>query len=43
MAVFGMDSEVWQRLDLRLLQNGPIAMYWRRDILDEDIAWLRGN
>lgn len=42
MAVFsdraGEDSG---GLDWHLLQNGPIVLYFRREILDADLAWLR--
>jgi RNAse (barnase) inhibitor barstar len=43
MAVFQEDSNTWQRLDWRLLQNGPIAMYLRRVVLEDDISWFVEN
>ncbi len=44
MAVFRDDDpSAWQRLDLRLLQNGPIAMYWKPAILVEDLGWFAAN
>ena len=41
MAVFSGDPSEFERLDWRLLQNGPIALYLRREVLDPDVAWLR--
>ena len=43
MAAFGTDQSEWQRLDLRLLQNSPVALYFRAGFLDEDTGWLRGE
>lgn len=43
MAAFSTDQSEWQRLDLRLLQNSPVALYFRPEGLNEDIAWLRGE
>jgi RNAse (barnase) inhibitor barstar len=43
MAVFEVEAETWDRLDYRLLQDGPVNLYWRRSYLDEDTAWLRAN
>ena len=34
-------SREWQRSDWKLLQNSPIALYYRAEILTEDLAWLR--
>jgi RNAse (barnase) inhibitor barstar len=41
MAAFSTDETEWQRLDLRLLQNSPVALYLRPAVLDEDLARLR--
>jgi len=41
MATFTGDPDESTRLDWRILQNGAICLYFRRRILDEDIAWLR--
>lgn len=43
MPVFADGPETWQRLDYRLLQHGPIALYHRATILEEDLAWLRAE
>ena len=43
MAVFRNDASEWQRLDWRVLQNSPIAMYLQSSILAEDTAWLAGH
>lgn len=40
MASFRDDPDELQRLDWRLLQNGPVTLYFRRAVLDEDVAWL---
>jgi RNAse (barnase) inhibitor barstar len=42
MAVF---HEPWNEhpLDWEILQNSPIALYFRQETLDQDIEWLRGN
>jgi RNAse (barnase) inhibitor barstar len=41
MTSFREDPSEWQRLDWRLLHNSPIALYYRAEILAEDLAWLR--
>jgi hypothetical protein len=43
MAAFTDDPAEWERLDWRLLQNGPIAMYHKRNLLSEDVSWLRDH
>src|SRR5215475_2595781 len=43
MPVFRDDPEEWQRLDLRLLQNGSIHLYYSLAILAEDVEWLRSH
>jgi RNAse (barnase) inhibitor barstar len=40
MALFGRD-ECWERLDWRLLRCGPVALYFRQEVLAEDVAWLQ--
>lgn len=41
MATFSGDGSDLQRLDWRLLQNGAVALYFRRSVLDADVIWLR--
>jgi RNAse (barnase) inhibitor barstar len=41
MAIFRRDDE--QKTDWALLQNGPITLYYRREILDKDLSWLHEN
>jgi RNAse (barnase) inhibitor barstar len=41
VASFSDDPSEFQRLDWRLLQNGAISLYFRREVLDGDVAWLR--
>lgn len=41
MAAFGTGQSEWQRLDLKLLQNSPVALYFRPEVLSEDMTWLR--
>jgi RNAse (barnase) inhibitor barstar len=43
MAAFGKDESEWQRLDLRLLQNSPVTLYFRPEVMEQDLAWLRGE
>ena len=40
MAIFRHDEEFWQ-LDWSLLQNGAVTLYFRRQVLAEDIEWLK--
>jgi RNAse (barnase) inhibitor barstar len=40
VASFRDDPEEWQRLDWRLMQNGPVALYFQAAVLEEDLAWL---
>src|SRR5437764_674526 len=35
------DDEKSGRLDLRILQNGAISLYYRETILAADVAWFR--
>jgi len=39
MAVF--EKEYWKRKDWDLLQNGPISLYYRQEVLQNDLEWLR--
>lgn len=41
MAAFSTDQSEWDRLDFSLLQNSPVALYFRQEVLDEDTASLR--
>ena len=43
MTSFRDDPTEWQRLDFRLMQNGPVAMYFSPAILNQDLAWLTAN
>lgn len=43
MAAFNDDPSEWERLDWRLFQNGAVAMYHKRDLLSEDVSWLRDH
>lgn len=43
MGVFRDDPEDWQRLDLSLLKNGSVHLYFRPVVLEEDVEWLRGR
>ena len=40
MVAFSTDGSEWQRLDLRLFQNSPVALYFRPEVLAEDLARL---
>ena len=41
MAVFRNEPEEFQRLDWRLLQNGAVTLYFRPQVLEEDVEWLK--
>lgn len=41
MAPFTQQEEHENRLDWQILRDGSIALYWRREFLDEDILWFR--
>ncbi len=43
MSVFHDTPEEWQRLDLTLLKNGSVHLYYRSAVLEEDVAWLRNH
>jgi RNAse (barnase) inhibitor barstar len=43
MAVFSDEPETYQRLDLSLLKNGSIHLYYRSSVLEEDVKWLRSH
>ena len=43
MAVFRDDADDFQRLDYALLQNGSVSLYFRSELLAEDIAWLSAH
>src|SRR5687767_9078982 len=43
MSVFRDDPEEWQRLDLSLLKNGSVHLYYRPSVLEEDVEWLRAH
>jgi len=43
MAAFTLGGDDEKGLDFRLMQNGSINLYVRRQILDEDVAWLSAH
>jgi RNAse (barnase) inhibitor barstar len=43
MAIFENNPEEWQRLDWRILQNGWTNLYWQKNILDNDLDWLKNE
>lgn len=43
MAAFKNDPADWQRLDWRLLQNSPVTLYFRREVLEGDLSWFRSE
>ena len=40
MAVFRDDPDDYQQLDFTLMQNGATTLYYRTEILAEDVKWL---
>lgn len=43
MAIFRNEPEEFQRLDWALLQNGAVTLYFRPQVLAEDLKWLERN
>ncbi len=44
MAIFRYDDVMLTHpLDWMLLQNGPITLYYHREILESDLSWLRDH
>jgi RNAse (barnase) inhibitor barstar len=43
MASFQDDEAKGERLDWTILRDGGIHLYWRSDILAEDVGWLESN
>ena len=43
MATFANEPEEFQRLDWVLLQNGAVTLYFRPQVLAEDIEWLKAH
>lgn len=41
MAAFTKEDEYGNRLDWKILRDGGVALYWRRELLDEDLDWFR--
>jgi RNAse (barnase) inhibitor barstar len=42
MTSFGRSPELQDRLDFRLLQFGPVALYYQSTVLDRDVAGVSG-
>jgi RNAse (barnase) inhibitor barstar len=40
VAAFSPDGSDFQRLDWQLLQNGAVSLYFRHELLDQDVRWL---
>lgn len=41
MAAFDAQDQTQEALDWVILRDGGIALYWRREYLDEDLEWFR--
>jgi barstar (barnase inhibitor) len=41
MAPFGAQDKKEETLDWVILRDGGIALYWRREYLDQDLEWFR--
>jgi len=41
MAAFDAEEQTKEALDWVTLRDGGIALYWRREYLDEDLEWFR--
>jgi RNAse (barnase) inhibitor barstar len=40
MSTFTDDPSEWTRLDWQLLQNSPVTLYFRPDVLEADVGWF---
>jgi len=40
MAAFDPATDLSDDLAYRLLANTPVTLFWRRQVLDETVAWL---
>lgn len=43
MATFQNNPDEWQRLDWSILQNGWTSLYWKQEILETDLTWLKSE
>jgi RNAse (barnase) inhibitor barstar len=43
MAVFSANEVIDQRLDWTVLRDGGVALYWRSEILADDLHWFGSN
>jgi RNAse (barnase) inhibitor barstar len=43
MASFSADEIDDERLDWTILRDGGVALYWRTEILSDDLNWLQSN
>jgi RNAse (barnase) inhibitor barstar len=43
MAIFRNEPDEFQRLDWLLLQSGAVTLYFRPQVLAEDVEWLKQN
>src|ERR1700722_722126 len=40
MAPFNQQDEQVQGIDWQILRDGGVALYWRRELFDEDLDWF---
>ena len=43
MTPFENDENTWQRLDYRILQSSPVALYWKVEIWNKHTDWFIKN
>lgn len=43
MAAFTIEEANDERADWTILKDGGVALYWRREILDDDVKWLESS
>jgi RNAse (barnase) inhibitor barstar len=43
MAVFSTNEVIGQRLDWTVLRDGGVSLYWRSEILADDLQWFGSN
>ncbi len=43
MVTFKKNYKDFNRLDYGIFQNGPISLYYKKELLKTDLSWLRGK
>lgn len=43
MATFAKTSNLWQRIDWQIFQNGWVSLYWKNEILEKHLRWFESE